>query len=69
MGQYHILVNLDKKEYVEPNGLKHMNHLHDSRSLPHVQYLLNIAQGNILEVGEMSMVMISLVHGVKIDVQ
>lgn len=46
MGQYHILVNLDKKEYVEPNGLKHMNHLHDSKSLPHIQYLLNIAQGN-----------------------
>lgn len=46
MGQYHILVNLDKKEYVEPHLLKHMNHLHDSRSLPHVQYLLSIAQGN-----------------------
>jgi len=53
MGQYHLLVNSDKKEYVNPRdlgfGAKQLEHCGFLGDLPQVQYLLTTssrARGN-----------------------
>ncbi len=46
MGQYHVLANLDKKEYVSPHvlglGLKQLEHLSGDASIPQALYILLI---------------------------
>ena len=50
MGQYHILVNIDKKEYVSPwdiGGMgKHWEQIGYEKSMADTLYVLSIAQGN-----------------------
>lgn len=50
MGQYHLLVNSDKKEYVNPRdlglGAKQLEHIGFIGDLPLVQYLLTICSVN-----------------------
>ena len=50
MGQYHILVNIDKKEYVNPwdiGGMgKHWEQIGYEKSMADTLYVLSIAQGN-----------------------
>ena len=50
MGQYHKLINLTKKEYVNPYdiglGAKHLEGIGFEGSMGDVMYLLSIAQGN-----------------------
>ena len=50
MGQYHKLINLTKKEYVNPHkiglGAKHLEGIGFEGSMGDVMYLLSIAQGN-----------------------
>lgn len=50
MGQYHILVNIDKKEYVSPwdiGGMgKHWEQVGYEKSMADTLYVLSIAQGN-----------------------
>ena len=50
MGQYHKLVNITKKEYVNPYaiglGAKHLEGIGFEGSMGDVMYLLSIAQGN-----------------------
>lgn len=50
MGQYHKLVNITKKEYVNPYsiglGAKHLEGVGFEGSMGDVMYLLSIAQGN-----------------------
>ncbi|WP_339755067.1 hypothetical protein [uncultured Marinobacter sp.] len=50
MGQYHRLVNITKKEYVDPWGIggmgKHVEQLWNHKSLQDALYCLVIAQGN-----------------------
>lgn len=47
MGQYHLLVNSEKKEYVNPRmldmGMKQMEHCGFLGDLPLIQYLLTTA--------------------------
>ena len=53
MGQYHRLVNITKKEFVDPWAIggsgKHMEHLWNRKSLQDALYCLVIAQGMISE--------------------
>lgn len=50
MGQYHILVNIDKKEYVNPWDIgcsgKHWEQVGYEKSMADTLYVLSIAQGN-----------------------
>jgi hypothetical protein len=50
MGQYHVVANIDKQEYIHPHaldiGLKQVEQLHSTPSTPHALFMLLCASNH-----------------------